>query len=71
MKNCQVDYLEAIQQALEIGYPSVMVDGSRLELEANIAATASGQAGACCRRRSGGRARRRPRTRGRSAAALR
>jgi ketose-bisphosphate aldolase len=38
-EDCQVDYLELIQQALEIGYPSVMVDGSRLELEANIAAT--------------------------------
>lgn len=38
-EDCQVDYLAIIRQALELGYPSVMVDGSRLDLEANIAAT--------------------------------
>lgn len=35
----QVDYRAIIQQALDLGYPSVMVDGSRLGLEENIAAT--------------------------------
>ena len=34
-----VEYLAIIQGALEMGYPSVMVDGSRLGLEENIAAT--------------------------------
>lgn len=34
-----VDYLPIIQRALELGYDSVMVDGSRLPLEENIAAT--------------------------------
>jgi ketose-bisphosphate aldolase len=34
-----VDYLGVIREALEIGYESVMVDGSRLPLEENIAAT--------------------------------
>lgn len=35
----QVDYLPIIQQAIDLGYHSVMVDGSRLPLEKNIAAT--------------------------------
>jgi len=35
----QVDYLGIIQEALELGYQSVMVDGSRLGLAENIAAT--------------------------------
>ncbi len=34
-----VDYLAVIQEALELGYQSVMVDGSRLGLAENIAAT--------------------------------
>lgn len=34
-----VDYRAIITQALALGYQSVMVDGSRLALEANIAAT--------------------------------
>ncbi len=34
-----VDYLPIIAQALELGYGSVMVDGSRLPLAENIAAT--------------------------------
>ncbi len=34
-----VDYRTIIQDALDLGYPSVMVDGSRLGLEENIAAT--------------------------------
>jgi len=38
-ENCQVNYLAIIQLALEMGYPSVMVDGSRLDLETNLAAT--------------------------------
>jgi len=33
------DYLAVIAQALAVGYQSVMVDGSRLDLEANIGAT--------------------------------
>lgn len=33
------DYLGVIAEALALGYQSVMVDGSRLDLEANIAAT--------------------------------
>lgn len=37
--NCAVDYLPIIQEALQLGYQSVMVDGSRLELADNIAAT--------------------------------
>jgi ketose-bisphosphate aldolase len=36
---CQVDYVSIIQEALDLGYKSVMVDGSRLDLEGNIAAT--------------------------------
>lgn len=35
----EVDYLPIIRRALALGYQSVMVDGSRLDLEANIAAT--------------------------------
>jgi fructose-bisphosphate aldolase class II len=37
--NRQVDYLSIIQEAIELGYQSVMVDGSRLDLEGNIEAT--------------------------------
>jgi len=35
----RVDYVEIIQEALDLGFESVMVDGSRLPLEENIAAT--------------------------------
>ncbi len=35
----QVDYLGVIQQAIGLGYHSVMVDGSRLSLDENIVAT--------------------------------
>lgn len=35
----KVDYLPIIEEALELGYHSVMVDGSRLDLEENIAVT--------------------------------
>ena len=35
----RVDYLPIIEEALELGYHSVMVDGSRLDLEENIAVT--------------------------------
>jgi len=35
----RVDYLDVVRQALAVGYDSVMVDGSRLPLEENIAAT--------------------------------
>jgi ketose-bisphosphate aldolase len=37
--NQRVDYLSIIQEAIELGYQSVMVDGSRLDLEENIKAT--------------------------------
>lgn len=37
--NVRVDYLSVIQEAIELGYQSVMVDGSRLSLEENIEAT--------------------------------
>lgn len=37
----RVDFLPIIEQALSLGYDSVMVDGSRLTLEENIAATAA------------------------------
>lgn len=37
--NLEVDYLSVIREAIELGYHSVMVDGSRLDLEGNIAAT--------------------------------
>ena len=35
----EVDYLSIIREAIQLGYHSVMVDGSRLDLEQNIAAT--------------------------------
>jgi ketose-bisphosphate aldolase len=35
----EVDYLPIIQAAIELGYQSVMIDGSRLNLDENIAAT--------------------------------
>jgi fructose-bisphosphate aldolase class II len=35
----QVDYLPVIKNAIEIGFHSVMIDGSRLPLDENIAAT--------------------------------
>jgi ketose-bisphosphate aldolase len=34
-----VDYVEHIQRAIKLGYQSVMIDGSRLPLDDNIAAT--------------------------------
>jgi fructose/tagatose bisphosphate aldolase len=37
--NLEVDYLPVIRQAIDEGYQSVMVDGSRLRLEDNIEAT--------------------------------
>ncbi len=37
--NLRVDYVPIIAHAIELGYHSVMVDGSRLPLEENIAAT--------------------------------
>jgi ketose-bisphosphate aldolase len=37
--NQRVDYLPIIREAIELGYDSVMVDGSRLDLEENIEAT--------------------------------
>ena len=37
--NLKVDYLSIIREAIELGYQSVMVDGSRLRLEENIEAT--------------------------------
>jgi len=37
--NLEVDYLSTIKEAIQLGYQSVMMDGSRLDLEANIAAT--------------------------------
>jgi ketose-bisphosphate aldolase len=37
--NQRVDYLPLIREAIALGYSSVMVDGSRLSLEENIAAT--------------------------------
>jgi ketose-bisphosphate aldolase len=46
--NLAVDYLSVIQEAIELGYQSVMVDGSRLDLEGNIAAT--GQVAGVARR---------------------
>ena len=36
--NLRVDYLPIIQEAIRLGYESVMVDGSRLSLEENIRA---------------------------------
>ena len=35
----EVDYLAIIREAIRLGYQSVMVDGSRLDLEGNIQAT--------------------------------
>ncbi|MBN1681392.1 MAG: class II fructose-bisphosphate aldolase [Anaerolineae bacterium] len=35
----QVDYMTIIQHAIELGYDSVMIDGSRLDLDHNIKAT--------------------------------
>ena len=35
----QVDYLAVIEEGIRLGYQSVMVDGSRLDLEGNIEAT--------------------------------
>jgi fructose-bisphosphate aldolase class II len=35
----RVDYLSIVKEAIDLGYQSVMVDGSRLNLEDNIAAT--------------------------------
>lgn len=35
----KVDYLSIIEEGIQLGYHSVMVDGSRLDLEGNIAAT--------------------------------
>jgi ketose-bisphosphate aldolase len=37
--NQRVDFLAIIREAVELGYHSVMVDGSRLDLEENIRAT--------------------------------
>jgi fructose-bisphosphate aldolase class II len=37
--NLEVDYLSIIGEAIDLGYQSVMVDGSRLKLEENIEAT--------------------------------
>ncbi len=37
--NLRVDYLGLIREAISLGFPSVMVDGSRLSLTENIAAT--------------------------------
>jgi ketose-bisphosphate aldolase len=37
--NLKVDYLSVIQEGIQLGYQSVMVDGSRLDLEGNIEAT--------------------------------
>jgi fructose-bisphosphate aldolase, class II len=34
-----VDYMAILQEAIDLGYQSVMVDGSRLDLQGNIAAT--------------------------------
>ncbi|MCP4603535.1 MAG: class II fructose-bisphosphate aldolase [Proteobacteria bacterium] len=37
--NIEVNYISIIREAIELGYQSVMVDGSRLDLKQNIAAT--------------------------------
>lgn len=39
--NCEVDYTAIIRRALDLGYDSVMVDASRLDLDGNIRATRS------------------------------
>lgn len=49
----RVDFLEVLKRALDLGYQSVMVDGSRLPLEENIRATRqvvelAHKAGAAC-----------------------
>jgi len=49
----EVDYVPVIRQAIELGYGSVMVDGSRLDLNENIDATRTivemaHSAGICC-----------------------
>jgi ketose-bisphosphate aldolase len=36
----RVDYIPIVKRAIDAGYQSVMIDGSRLDLEENIAATA-------------------------------
>ena len=36
----KVDYMDILKRALDVGYQSVMVDGSRLPLDENIATTA-------------------------------
>jgi ketose-bisphosphate aldolase len=35
----EVDYISIVREAIELGYQSVMVDGSRLDLDGNIEAT--------------------------------
>jgi len=42
----KVDYMELINRALKVGFQSVMIDGSRLPLEENIAVTAEAAAAA-------------------------
>ena len=42
----RVDYMSIIRRAIQAGYQSVMIDGSRLPLEENIAATAEAAAAA-------------------------
>lgn len=37
--NLKVDYVSVITEAIDLGYDSVMVDGSRLDLDGNIEAT--------------------------------
>lgn len=37
--NLEVDYMPIIEEAIDLGYQSVMLDGSRLSLEDNIVAT--------------------------------
>ncbi len=37
--NLEVDYLSIIREAIQLGYQSVMVDGSRLDLQGNIEAS--------------------------------
>ena len=38
-EHCKVDYLSIVEQAIAQGYQSVMIDGSRLELDENIRVT--------------------------------
>lgn len=42
----KVDYMDLINRALKVGFESVMIDGSRLPLEENIAVTAEAAAAA-------------------------